>query len=270
VAGGGQEPRLGLARHLELLVLAGQLGRGAGDAAFELAAALRQRARGLVEAVLQTPHLGRACDRHLRVLAGPQAVDRLAERADRRADAACRPPAGQPHAHQAGREHQHHIDPDRLLGALHRVEADLHHHLAGVPAVVADDRRHHLQAVAALAVGGFRIGEDLAVFRPDLHLLHMRLVAARLCGALQRAPVHVLQLDLGHGRDLQRHGLRIGAHQLGHAREVLARQHRDRAQRRHHGRQEREQHELLCQRQAHQQAEGAKGPVHGRIRRAAS
>ena len=142
---------------------------------------------------------------------------------------------------------------------LDRVEADLHHHLARVLAVFADDRRHHLQAFAALPVGGFRVGDDLAVFRPDLHLLHVRLVAARLRSALQRPAVHVLDLGLRHRRHLQRHGLRVGAHQFGHVRQVLAREHRDRAQRRHRRRQQGQQHELLRQREAHQQAEGAEG-----------
>jgi hypothetical protein len=48
-------------------------------------------------------------------------------------------------------------------------------------------------------------------------------------------------------------------------REVLARQHGDRAQRGHGGGQERQQHQLLGQRQAHQQAQGTEGPVHRRI-----
>jgi len=131
-----------------------------------------------------------------------------------------------------------------------------------VPAVVGDDRHHHLQPLAARAVGGFGVGDDFAVFRPDLHLLHVRLVGARLGRALQGAAVHAGQWGLCHRGHLKRHGLGIGAHQFGEIAQVLPRQDGNGRQRRRGGRHQRQQDQLLGEGEARKPTEEAEVPVH--------
>ena len=246
VAGGGQQARLGLARHFELLVLAGQLRRGLCDAALQQPLAFSEGARGLVEAVLQAPHLGRAGDLDAGFLAGTQPVHRVAQFADGRADAPRGPPVPAADADQARGQHDEHVEPDAVPGLLHRVEADLDHDLAGGGAVVAHHLRDHLEAFGLRGIGAGGIGHDFAIVGPDLH---PRFAAARCrivrC-AQQGAPVHAHQRHLRHGRHLQRHRLAVGPHEVGHAAQVLPREHGDGAQRGHDSWQQREQHQLAA------------------------
>ena len=116
--------------------------------------------------------------------------------------------------------------------------------------MMAVERLGHAEAAALLLVAGFGLGQYLPVLQGDLHLPHMGLEAARLRGTQQCAPIQLRQRRLRRSCDLQCYRLRVGAHQVGHARQMLAGQDRNRAERGHHGGQEGEQHQLLGQREA--------------------
>jgi hypothetical protein len=108
----------------------------------------------------------------------------------------------------------------------------------------AQDGRRDLKARRASG-----LGQQLAVGRPDAHLLHLGLRDACAGDAKQRPPVHGAHRFLGRGGDLVGRRLGIGPDQGLHAAEVLPRRHHRNRQGGQHRRQHRQQHQLRGQRQ---------------------
>ena len=267
VTGGGQEPGFGLAGDFKLSIFPLQLGGGLFNARLQRVLAAKQGAGGLVEAALQPPHLSSAFDAHAGFFARTQAVHRLTQGANWGGDVARRPPPRQRHGQQTRGQHQGHGHTDGLARRRNRLQVDLDHHLAQGDAVVADHRQHTAQCWSPFNGGGgaARLGQNFAVFRPNLHPPHMGLHAAQLRRLHQRTSVCFGQRPhrlVGH---LQAHGLGVGAHQVGDAGQVLARQHGGGNQRGERCGQQSQQGQLLRKRAAQQEIEQTREPSHGML-----